>query len=163
MKDDQMQSTPQAGKKEEHPAIKQGGMPLRRVRGLRETVAVGIGGTIGGAIFVLVGVAIRQAGPGVLLSFSLAFLTTLFIALPYIELACRYPLAGGSYAFIREVLGRHWGFVMGWIYGGAYLFISGYVSLGFGAYLRALAGVPQFVGTLTLILVIVVLNLFVVQ
>ncbi len=159
MKNEQMQPEEQADKNEEQPAIKQSGIQLRRVLGLRETVALGIGGTIGGAIFVLVGVAIRQAGPGVLLSFSLAFLTTLFIALPYIELACRYPLAGGSYAFIREVLGHHCGFGMGWVYGGAYLFISGYVSLGFGAYLRALLGVPQLVGTLTLILVIVVINL----
>src|SRR5689334_21711482 len=159
MKNEQMQPEEQADKNEEHPAIKQSGIQLRRVLGLRETVALGIGGTIGGAIFVLLGVAIRQAGPGVLLSFSLAFLTTLFIALPYIELACRYPLAGGSYAFIREVLGHHCGFGMGWVYGGAYLFISGYVSLGFGAYLRALLGVPQLVGTLTLILVIVVINL----
>src|SRR5205807_9898965 len=89
---------------------------LRQVLGLREAVALGIGGTIGGGIFVLVGTAAGAAGPGALLSFVLAFGVSLLIALPYAELACRYPLAGGGYAFARALLGEHWGFLMGWGY-----------------------------------------------
>jgi len=46
---------------------------LRRVLTLREAVALGIGGTIGGGIFVLVGAAAGRAGPGALLAFVLAF------------------------------------------------------------------------------------------
>src|SRR6266516_2746714 len=132
---------------------------LRRVLNLREAVALGIGGTIGGGIFVLVGTAIGQAGPGAVLSFALAFLASLLIALPYAELACRYPLAGGGYAFARAVLGRHWGFFMGWDYWGAYLFISGYVTLGFGSYLNSLLGIPPQVGALGLIAFCTIINL----
>src|SRR5438067_7456226 len=137
---------------------KSGGVPpeqgvhqLRRVLTLREAVALGIGGTIGGGIFVLVGAAAGRAGPGALLAFVLAFGVSLLIALPYAELACRYPLAGGGYAFARALLGPHWGFLMGWGYWGAYIFISGYVTLGFGGYLHALTGLPPISGALALI------------
>src|SRR5690242_16690705 len=117
-----------------------GSRQLRRVLTLREAVALGVGGTIGGGIFVLVGAAAGRVGPGALLAFVLAFCMSLLIALPYAELACRYPLAGGGYAFARALLGQHWGFLMGWGYWGAYIFISGYVTLGFGGYLHALTG-----------------------
>jgi len=132
---------------------------LRRALGLRETVALGVGGTIGGGIFVLVGAAAGQAGPAVLLSFALAFLASLLIALPYAELACRYPLAGGGYAFTRAVFGRDWGFLMGWGYWGAYIFASGYVTLGFGGYLNIITGIPVVVGALALVTVSTAINL----
>src|SRR5258706_9090161 len=132
-------------------ASKPGPVPLRRVLNLREAVALGIGGTIGGGIFVLVGAAAGRAGPGALLAFVLAFSVSLLIALPYAELACRYPLAGGGYAFARTLLGPHWGFLMGWGYWGAYIFVSGYVTLGFGGYLHALTGLPAIPGALALI------------
>ncbi|MBS7643212.1 amino acid permease [Candidatus Bathyarchaeota archaeon] len=135
------------------------GVQLRRALGLRETVALGVGGTIGGGIFVLIGAAAGYAGPAVLLSFVLAFLAALFIALPYAELACRYPIAGGGYAFTRAVLGRNWGFLMGWGYWGAYIFASGYVTLGFGGYLNIITGIPVVYGALALITVSTAINL----
>ena len=137
----------------------QGSHQLRRVLTLREAVALGVGGTIGGGIFVLVGAAAGRAGPGALLAFVLAFGVSLLIALPYAELACRYPLAGGGYAFARALLGEHWGFLMGWGYWGAYIFISGYVTLGFGGYLHALTGLPPVAGALALIGISTAINL----
>ncbi len=127
--------------------------------GLVEALALGVGGTIGGGIFVLIGAAAGIAGPGVLLSFSLAFAASLSIALPYAELSRRYPQAGGGYAFTRSVFGRGWGFFMGWGYWGAYVFISGYVSLGFGGYLHSLTGIPVALGATGLIALCVFLNL----
>ena len=137
----------------------QGPHQLHRVLSLREAVALGVGGTIGGGIFVLVGAAAGRAGPGALLAFVLAFGVSLLIALPYAELACRYPLAGGGYAFVRALLGEHWGFLMGWGYWGAYIFISGYVTLGFGGYLHALTGLPTVLGALALIGISTAINL----
>lgn len=118
---------------------------------MREAVALGVGGTIGGGIFVLLGGAAGLAGPGALLAFLLAFISALLIALPYAELASRYPQAGGGYAFARAVLGRPWDFIMGWGYWGAYVFISGYVTLGFGGYFHDLTGLHPILGALVLI------------
>ena len=81
-------------------SVRRGGRPptppptLRRMLGLREAVALGIGGTVGGGIFVLVGATAGMAGPAALLAYLLAFVASLAIALPYAELACRLPLAG---------------------------------------------------------------------
>jgi APA family basic amino acid/polyamine antiporter len=132
---------------------------LPRALGLRGAVALGIGGTIGGGIYVLIGRAAGEAGPGALLSFAIAFAASLLIALPYAELACRYPLAGGGYAFARAVFGRRTAFLMGWGFWGAYLFISGYVTLGFGGYLHTLTGLPVLAGALCVIAVCLAFNL----
>src|SRR5258708_36582385 len=137
----------------------QGSQQLHRVLTLREAVAFGVGGTIGGGIFVLVGAAAGRAGPGVLLAFVLAFSVSLLIALPYAELACRYPLAGGGYAFARALLGPHWGFLMGWGYWGAYIFISGYVTLGFVGYLHAVPRLPPVPCALALIGICTIIHL----
>src|SRR6266446_2354884 len=151
MHDVEHKSTPGPSEQDSH--------RLRRVLTLREAVALGVGGTIGGGIFVLVGAAAGRAGPGALLASVLAFSVSLLIALPYAELACRYPLAGGGYAFARALLGPHWGFLMGWGYWGAYIFISGYVTLGFGGYLHALTGLPPVAGALALIGICTIINL----
>jgi basic amino acid/polyamine antiporter, APA family len=135
------------------------GRHLRRALGLGEAVAIGIGGTVGGGVYVLVGAAAGKAGPAALAGFVLAFAAALLIALPYAELACRYPLAGGGYAFARAVLGPRWGFLMGWGYCGGYVFVSGYVTLGFGGYLQAATGAPRATGALGLIAACLGLNL----
>src|SRR5690606_22857019 len=69
-----------------------------------------------------------------------------------------YPEAGGGYAFVRQVLGRAWGFMMGWVFWGAYLFVSGYVTLGFGGYLGSLTGWPPVAGAVGLVLVCMAVN-----
>jgi APA family basic amino acid/polyamine antiporter len=132
---------------------------VRRELGLGEAVALGVGGTVGGGIYVLVGVAAGQAGPAALLAFLLAFAASVAIALPYAELACRLPLAGGGYAAVRGVLGPHWGFLMGWGYWGAYVLLSGYVTLGFGGYLQAASGLPAPLGAVALVAACTGLNL----
>jgi basic amino acid/polyamine antiporter, APA family len=132
---------------------------LPRVIGLRDAITLGVGGTIGGGVFVLIGAAAEVAGPAVLLSFLLAFVASLLIAMPYAELATRYPLAGGGYAVVRGVLGRWWGFLMGWAYWGAYLGLSGFVTLGFGGYLERLTGVPVLLGAGLLITAATAMNL----
>ncbi|OLL70161.1 amino acid transporter [Pseudonocardia sp. Ae263_Ps1] len=107
----------------------------------------------------MIGEGATLAGPAVLLSFGLAFLASLVIAFPYAELSCRYPLTGGGYAMTRQVLGKHWGFVMGWVFWGSYVFVSGYVVVGFGEYLSALTGMPATTASLLLVLACAAVNL----
>jgi Amino acid permease/Sigma-70 region 2 len=76
-----------------------------------------------------------------------------------VKLPFDYPMAGGGYAFAQALLGPHWGFLMGWGYWGAYIFISGYVTLGFGGYLHALTGLPPIAGALALIGISTAINL----
>jgi basic amino acid/polyamine antiporter, APA family len=71
---------------------------------------------IGSGIFIVSAEIAREtASPGLLL---VAWLVTGFMtvtgALAYGELAAMMPTAGGQYVFLRESLGRLWGFLYGW-------------------------------------------------
>src|SRR5260370_5483155 len=132
---------------------------LQRSLGLSGAIVPGVGSTLGGAISALSGIAVGDAGPGVLLSFALALIATIFIALPYVELACCFPQAGGVYAFVRQTLGERWGFIVGWIYVTSYIGVAAYVGLGFGNYLHALSNLPPIVGALALFTTVTVFNL----
>jgi basic amino acid/polyamine antiporter, APA family len=137
-----------------------GPVRLRGHLGLRGAVALGVGGTVGGGVFVLTGAAASAAGPGAWLAFVLAIAVVALIALPYTEVATRAPRAGGGYAFVQETLGGSWGFFMGWGYGTAWLLGSGYVTTGFGRYVHALSGLPVLPVTLALVIACIALNVF---
>jgi APA family basic amino acid/polyamine antiporter len=133
---------------------------LRAHLGLRGAVALGVGGTVGGGIFVLTGVAARSAGSGAWLAFVFGLGAVALIALPYTEVATRAPRAGGGYAFVQATLGSKWGFFMGWGYGAAWLLGSGYVTTGFGRYVHALCGLPALPSMLVLVGACTALNIF---
>ncbi len=71
---------------------------FRRVLGLWQLTAIGLGGLIGAGIFVLTGVvAATQAGPGVALSFVIAGVASAAAALSYAEFSGMIPVAGSAY------------------------------------------------------------------
>jgi APA family basic amino acid/polyamine antiporter len=70
---------------------------LKRSVGLLDLSALGLGAIIGTGIFVILGEAIGDAGPAIVLSFVLAGLTCAFSALSYAELASTIPVAGSAY------------------------------------------------------------------
>ncbi len=101
-------------------------------------------------MFILVGLAIGEAGPAIFFSFALALIAISVVALPYTELACCYPQAGGLSTFVQQTLGDQWGFVAGWISLSFSLAVAAYVGIGFGNYLHALLPLPPPVGGLLL-------------
>jgi basic amino acid/polyamine antiporter, APA family len=60
---------------------------LRRAVGALDLTALGLGAIIGTGIFVVIGEAITDAGPAIILSFVLAGVTCAFSALCFAELA----------------------------------------------------------------------------
>eukprot|EP00850_Spirogloea_muscicola_P003653 SM000015S01153 [mRNA] locus=s15:29038:33722:- [translate_table: standard] len=80
---------------------------LSRSLGPMDLVLLGIGASIGAGIFVVTGVAARQAGPAVALSFALAGLACVIDALCYAELASRFPaVVGGAYLYTYATFGE---------------------------------------------------------
>ena len=77
-------------------------------------MSIGVGSTIGGSIFVILGDAIGMAGPGIALAFALGAAITLLMAFNYSELATSLPVSGGGYVFTREAVGGLASFVTGW-------------------------------------------------
>ena len=92
-----------------------GGSGLRRVLGLWQLTAIGLGGIIGVGIFVLTGtVAATQAGPAVLVSFIIAGIASAAAALCYAEFAGLIPVSGSAYTYGYAVLGEFAGWIIGW-------------------------------------------------
>src|SRR3954449_749352 len=70
---------------------------LSRAVGRLDLTALGVGAIIGTGIFVIIGEAIGQSGPAIILSFVLAGVTCVFSALSYAELASTIPVSGSAY------------------------------------------------------------------
>src|SRR4051794_41911687 len=75
------------------------GSKLRKAVGALDLTALGIGAIIGTGIFVIIGEAIGDSGPAIVLSFVLAGLTCIFSALSYAELSSTIPVAGSAYTY----------------------------------------------------------------
>jgi len=100
---------------------------------LFQGVLYGIGCGIGGSIFILLGDAIRIAGPGVLISLLLGGILIFFTALNYAELSTSLPIAGGAYNFSKEGLGGFLAFIIGF-----FLWIANIATCSFSAQIFAL-------------------------
>jgi|UniRef100_A0A7C3WRZ3 APA family basic amino acid/polyamine antiporter len=79
-----------------------------------DLVVIGVAQIIGAGIFVITGVGVRIAGPGVLLSFLVAGLACTLAALCYAELASMMPRAGSAYTYAYAVFGELPAWIIGW-------------------------------------------------
>ena len=125
--------------------------PLRRVLGLAEVTAGGVGIIIGAGIYVLLGTATAQAGAAVWLAFVLAAVLSALTGLSYAELSSMFPSAAGEYEYTRRVLPEWVAFVVGWMMIVGLVVAAATVSLGFGRYAGHFADVPPRAAGLTLL------------
>jgi len=117
------------------------GRQFRRVLGLWQLTAIGLGGIIGVGIFVLTGVvAATQAGPAVTLSFILAGIASAAAALCYAEFAGMIPVSGSAYTYGYAVLGEFAAWLLGWDLLLCYALIVAVVAAGWSGYVQALLG-----------------------
>ena len=123
---------------------------LVRSLSLLDIVMIGIAAMIGGAIFNLVGPALNQSGPSLLIVFLISGIISFFTALTYAELGSAFPEAGGGYRWVREGLPRPNAFISGWIAWFAHMIAGSLyaVSIGdfLGSLLTSLGLAPQLAG-----------------
>jgi APA family basic amino acid/polyamine antiporter len=124
------------GQQLERDVEEQGG--LRRAVGALDLMALGIGGTIGTGIFVIIGEAIGDSGPAIILSFALAGITCVFSALSYSELAAAIPISGSAYTYSYATLGELVAWIIGWDLIIEYGFSVATIAVGWGGYLKDL-------------------------
>jgi basic amino acid/polyamine antiporter, APA family len=122
-----------------------GGSPetasAERVLNVKSLVALGLGGLIGAGIFVSVGMAAHdKAGPAIILSFVVAAIACIAVALCYCECASTLPVAGSSYAYGAASFGKFGGWIAGWNLIACYFLAGAAVSQGWSGYLQSLLG-----------------------
>src|SRR6266568_127714 len=112
---------------------------LKRVLGLWQLTAIGVGGIIGAGIFALAGsVAHGTAGPAVMISFLIAGVASAAAALSYAEFAGLIPKAGSAYTYGYAVLGEPVGWFIGWDLLLEYTAIVAVVAIGISGYIEYL-------------------------
>jgi amino acid transporter len=109
---------------------------LERDLGLGAVFAISVGAMIGSGIFILPALALKIAGPAVVLAYLLAGLLVVPAALSKSEMATAMPEAGGTYIYIERGMGPLLGTVAG---------IGTWFSLSFKSALALVGGVPYLV------------------
>ncbi|MFF5205193.1 APC family permease [Streptosporangium sp. NPDC000396] len=80
-----------------------------------DLIVLGIGVMIGAGIFSIAGrQAATMAGPGVILSFMIAGITSLLVAFCFAELSSALPTSGSAYTFTYVIFGEVWAWIVGW-------------------------------------------------
>jgi len=111
---------------------------LKRAVGLLDLTALGIGAIIGTGIFVILGEAIGDSGPAIILSFVLAGLTCAFSALSYAELASTIPVSGSAYTYGYATMGELVAWIIGWDLILEYAVSVAAIAVGWGQYFNDL-------------------------
>jgi amino acid transporter len=117
------------------------GKELERDLGLPSVLAISIGAMVGSGIFILPGLAMKMAGPGVVLAYLLAGVLVLPAALSKSEMATAMPEAGGTYLYIERGMGPLLGTIAG---------VGTWFSLTFKGALALVGGAPYLVYLLDL-------------
>jgi basic amino acid/polyamine antiporter, APA family len=146
------------------------GHQLQRAVGVLDLTALGLGAIIGTGIFVVIGEAIGDAGPSIIVSFVIAGVTCAFSALAFAELASTIPVAGSAYTYSYATMGELVAWIIGWDLILEYAVSVAAVAVGWGQYFNdlldslfgislpeSLAGPPGEGGTFNLPAVFIVL------
>lgn len=93
----------------------QGG--LRKDLGFFAAFAVVVGMVIGSGIFFKPGIVLQNAGSAGLgiAAWALGGVITLAAGLTVAEIAAAIPRTGGLYAYLEEIYGKLWSFLLGWV------------------------------------------------
>lgn len=115
--------------------------------GLREAVALGIGGMIGGGIFSVLGLSVEMAGHASYLAFLVGGLIAAITGYSYAKLGVRYESDGGSFTYLEKAFpGDILPTCGGWLLLVGYVATLSLYSFAFGAY-----GASLFSGHLSLL------------
>ncbi|MBP7190267.1 MAG: amino acid permease [Rickettsiaceae bacterium] len=90
-------------------SVKEGGANSGLAKTLNgfDLIMLGLGAIIGSGVFVLTGiVAAKYSGPAVMLSYVIAGITCVFVALAYTELAAMLPTSGSIYTYAYVAFGE---------------------------------------------------------
>jgi amino acid transporter len=115
--------------------------PTVELLSLKEVIAMGVGGMVGGGIFSVLGLAIALAGHAAPIAFILSGLLALLTGLSYARLGIAFRSDGGSFTYLEHAF-RHPNIsgMGGWLLLVGYIGTMALYAFTFGVYGAALLG-----------------------
>ncbi len=108
---------------------------------LREVIAMGVGGMVGGGIFSVLGLAIAQAGHAAPIAFALGGVIALLTGLSYVRLGLLFHSSGGSFTFLEHAFRNpNVAAIGGWLLLVGYVGTMALYAFTFGIYGSAMLG-----------------------
>lgn len=132
---------------------------LSRSLSLRDNVLITLSGvTPASSVFVIGPAVIAGVGGGAVLTYVIAALIGITVALCYAELSSAFPITGGEYAFVARTMGKPSGFALLVLTIVSGVFVVAVIASGVGTYLAVLwPGVNgTLVGVITILLTTIV-------
>jgi APA family basic amino acid/polyamine antiporter len=126
---------------------------LRRVLGLFEVTAGGVGIIIGAGIYVLLGAATAEAGALVWVAFLGAAVLSALTGLSYAELSSMFPSAAGEYEYTRHAMPEWLAFLVGWTMILGLVVAAATVSIGFARYVGYFIDVDAHVASVSVLVI----------
>ncbi|MBQ0719783.1 MAG: amino acid permease [Gammaproteobacteria bacterium] len=108
---------------------------------LKEVIAMGIGGMVGGGIFSVLGLAIAQAGHAAPFAFAFGGIIALLTGLSYARLGAVFQSSGGSFTFLEHAFeNQNVAAMGGWLLLAGYIGTMSLYAYTFGVYGGAMLG-----------------------
>ncbi|MGC8567996.1 MAG: APC family permease [Candidatus Micrarchaeia archaeon] len=111
---------------------------LKRSLSLLDAVMINLGAIIGAGIFVIIGIAIGDAGPAVVISILLGGVIATFTGISFAEISMKISKEGGVYEYAREILSPFAGFLGGLIWSFGNIIALAAISMSMGSYVNEL-------------------------
>jgi amino acid transporter len=133
--------------------------------GLKELIAIGVGGMIGGGIFSVMGLAVGITGNATPIAFLLAGLLALVMGYSYVKLAVSFHSDGASFTYLEYAFPEHKfiGAITGWMVIIGYIGTLALYAFTFGAYgaelLGASDGIVRQILSVGVVLIFMMINL----
>ncbi|MFT7004779.1 MAG: amino acid transporter [Sulfurimonas sp.] len=110
--------------------------------GLKELIAIGVGGMLGGGIFSVMGLAVGITGNATPIAFLLGGLLAIIMGYSYVKLAIAFHNDGASFTYLENAFPNHKfiGSITGWTVIVGYISTMALYAFTFGAYGSQLLG-----------------------
>ena len=114
--------------------------------GLKELIAIGVGGMVGGGIFSVLGLSVSTSGHAAPIAFFIGGIIALLTGFSYAKLGIRFGGDGGSFTYLEKAFkGENIAGISGWLLLTGYIGTLALYSYTFGVYGTAMLGDKAFV------------------
>ena len=128
---------------------------------LKELIAMGVGGMVGGGIFSVLGLSVGLAGHAAPIAFLIGGIIAILTGYSYSKLGLRFRSDGGSFTYMeKSVKNQNLAAIGGWLLLVGYIGTLALYSYTFGVYGTAMAGNTQYSSTIHHFLASFVILLF---